>query len=110
MSKIWVISPYGTKTEIFNDKTYHVEDKGFDAVWKYDLQNDTIVLGGGFIGDVSHKTEEEMVREFLACTIRKYTLRQARSKARENWRFYNEIKESDIVLVQIMNMGLHWFR
>ncbi|HBG62026.1 MAG: hypothetical protein A2Y03_06505 [Omnitrophica WOR_2 bacterium GWF2_38_59] len=100
MRKIWVISPYGKKSEIYGHETYSKDrkDKGFNAVWQYDLQNGTIALGGSFIGNPEGKSEDVIKREIM--NSRGFSSVSAAHYAKDHWRFYNEIKEGDIVIAK----------
>lgn len=100
MRRYWVISPYLTKSELYGHGTYSSDrrDKGFDAVWKYDLANSTIALGNSFIGDPSRKSEEEIRQEIS--NLRKLSYGSAVRYAKDLWRFYNEVKKGDIVIAK----------
>ncbi len=100
MNRIWVISPYGKKSERYGHGTYSKErrDKGFKAVWQYDLDNGTIALGGSFMGDPSGKSEDEIRKEIMKS--RKLPYRSAKGFAKDIWKFHNEIQERDIVLAK----------
>ena len=98
--RFWVISPYLTKSELYGHGTYSSDrrDKEFDAVWKYDLTNGTIALGGSFIGNPSKESEEEIKQEILK--LRKLSYGSAVRYAKDLWRFYNQVKKGDIVIAK----------
>jgi len=90
MAKIWVIAPYDSG-----------EVETFDAVWNFDLKNNTIALGWVELGDVSKISRNEL--EILYEKTYKDENKAKAVKTKDInalWTFYHEIQEGDVIIAR----------
>ncbi len=88
MNRYWVIAPY-----------YSKDTQIFDKVWKYDIENGTIAIGWGELGDISQMTKHEIEVQYKA-TYKNVANNAAAKDINSLWAFYHEISPGDIIIAR----------
>jgi len=82
--RYWVIAPYDSR----NQKVY-------DKVWEYDLQNGTIAIGWRKMGDFSKLNREELEAKYIETYGKRYI-----QEINLIWNYYHEISIGDVIIAR----------
>jgi len=87
MTRYWVIAPYAN------------EEKIFDAVWKFDLENSVISIGWRGLGDFSTLDKEQLKNLYISTTNEKNP-GKITNTVNMLWNFNNSVDVGDIIIAR----------
>ena len=90
MVRYWIIAPYrSTKPKIF------------DEVWNYDLNNNTIAVGWGELGDITTlKNKDDIRKRYIEAFPDETNSSTITKDVNALWNFHNEISAGDIIIAR----------
>lgn len=103
MSQIWVVSPYGKRTQ---NRSYKIKAKKLSEIWQYDLDNNIIALGSssmrapnGSFSNPEGKTLED-IEKVIKNNHADYTQAMVKGRAKVLWEIYHNVKEGDFIVAK----------
>jgi hypothetical protein len=103
MNQVWVVSPYGKRTQ---NRTYKIKAKKHSQIWQYDLENNVIALGSssmrapnGTFSNPEGKSSEEL-EKIMKNNHADYTQAMITGRAKVLWEIYNNVKEGDFIVAK----------
>jgi len=87
MKRFWVIAPFS------------VEDKFYDKVWEFDLDQGCISIGWHELGDASTANKDRF-RELYIQSHKSAALSTVTRTVNMIWNFFHEIKKGDVILAR----------